>query len=122
MKTFIITYNKEITETDKLFGFTILDKEHAKNFIKAIKKLETNNSTFEMLGDEYEYQLADFEYTPITSGEIKILQKFFDFDFDNLNSESPIIGSMPDASQQYYDEYSDDNDEYDNDDNIEEDY
>lgn len=107
MKPYLMIFNKEITDTDKLFGFQIMSKEQAKTFIKAIKKLEENVSEFEICGEYYEYSTADFEYQLISPTEVKMLAKMFEFDFDPSSGDSPAIGAMPNAIEQYYEEYPD---------------
>lgn len=116
MKPYLIIFNKEITDTDKLFGFQVMSKEQAMTYLKAVKKLENNAEEFELNGENYEYLNSDFEIQSISQQELKILSKIFEFDYDQLSGESPVVGVMPDAIEQFYYEYSsyDDEDENEN--------
>lgn len=102
MKPYLIIFNKEITDTDKLFGFQVMSKEQAMTYLKAVKKLENNAEEFELNGENYEYLNSDFEIQSISQQELKILSKIFEFDYDQLSGESPVVGVMPDAIEQFY--------------------
>ena len=124
MKPYLVIFNKEITDTDKLFGFQIMSHAQMQNYIKSLKKLENDGFEFEINGELYEYVISDFEIQPITSQEVKLLSKIFEFDYDPASGESPIIGIIPNAIEQCYYEYPDDsNDEnYKLDDDINDEY
>ena len=81
MKPYLIIFNKEITDVDKLFGFQIMKF--------------------------YDYSYSDFEAQPISQSDLKVLSKAFEFDYDPSSGDSPSIGAFPNAIEQLYDEYPD---------------
>ena len=107
MKPYLIIFNKEITDIDKLFGFQIMNREQAKSFMKAVKRLENEASEFEICGEFYDYSYSDFEAQQISQSDLKILSKVFEFDYDPSSGDSPSIGVFPNAIEQLYDEYPD---------------
>ena len=93
MKPYIIVFNKEITDIDKLFGFQIMNREQAKTFMKAVKRLENEASEFEICGDYYEYSYSDFDIQSISQTDLKVLSKIFILN-QVLNSKLLLIKIM----------------------------
>ena len=118
----IVIFNKEITDIDKLFGFKIMNREQAKTFMKAVKRLENEASEFEICGDYYEYSYSDFDIQSISQTDLKVLSKIFEFDYDPSSGDSPTVGAFPNAIEQLYDEHPDIYDDENNEDDYEEEY
>ncbi len=118
MKTYIIIFNKEISDTDKLFGFQIMNSNQAKKYMSAIKQLENDVREFEICGNYYEYSYSDFEIQYVTQTDLNILSRFFEIDYDSSTGNSIAIGAFPNAIEQMYDEYPN----YDEDESEEESY
>ena len=122
MKPYLIIFNKEITDVDKLFGFQIMNREQAKSFMKAVKRLENEASEFEICGEFYDYSYSDFEAQPISQSDLKVLSKIFEFDYDPSSGDSPTVGAFPNAIEQLYDEHPDIYDDENNEDDYAEEY
>lgn len=118
MKTYIVIFNKEISDTDKLFGFQIMNANQIKKYMSAVKQLENDTCEFEMCGNYYEYSYADFEIQYVTQSDLNSLSKFFEIDYDSSTGNSIAIGAFPNAIEQMYDEYPN----YDEDETEEESY
>ena len=74
MKTYIVIFNKEISDTDKLFGFQIMNANQTKKYMSAVKQLENDTCEFEMCGNYYEVPKEELEK------RIKEIVKKFDMD------------------------------------------
>lgn len=99
----LISCNIEKSDGTNIFGFKIFNNESAKNYLKAVKLLENNNSEFMVDSESVDYQTQLFTVTTVSNSDLKTLSKFFDIDFND--TESNTIGFLPNAIEDAYDEY-----------------
>lgn len=108
----IIIFKESSDESNTLFGFKIVDSKLSEKYIDIINKLSNRNIEFDFGYGTSLYDIEKFEIIKITSSDIKFLEKIFDLEIDNIDSNS--IGIFPDVFNDAY-EFGIINDEIDDD-------
>lgn len=116
----VLFYSQE--QEEEVIGFKILSSKDANKFKKAAKLLEDNGNSYSFGGDQFQWNLENFEFKSLNNTDIKVLNSIFSMDYDNGFSRT--IGFCPDALEQAYEQglidedgkpQSDDYDQYQDD-------
>lgn len=96
----VLFYSQE--QGEEVIGFKILSSKDATKFRKATKLLEDNGNSYSFGGDQYQWNLENFEFKSVSNAEIKVLNSIFSMDYDNGFSRT--VGFFPDAIEYAYEE------------------
>lgn len=98
----IIIFTLETISGENILGFKIASSQETAQIKKALKLLEDNYSKFAFDNTSYQYSLQNFEFVNVSSADLKVLNKFFDINLDD--EESNTIGFIPNIIEDAYQE------------------